>query len=88
MHDKEWFYWGMPQFTVRFVKSDGSILKERFIRCARALEQGKWADQWIDTKIPLEDFAHIEMLLQQPHGTKMLIGDDLYIETYSEKNTN
>lgn len=87
MPDKEWFYWGMPQFTIRFVKSDGLIIKERFIRCARALEEGKWDKLWIDTEIPLEDFSHIEMLLQQPHGGKMLLGDDFFLETYNSTKT-
>ena len=87
MPDKEWFYWTMPQFTVRFVKSDGTIVKERFIRCARALEQGKWEDLWIDTEIPQEDFETIEMLLQQPHGFKTLLADDIYTETYTKKTT-
>ena len=87
MPDKEWFYWEMPQFTIRFVKSDGTIIKERFIRCARALEQGKWENQWIDTEMPTEEFTQIEMLLQQPYGGKMLLADELYIESYIEKTT-
>jgi len=83
MPDKEWFYWEMPQFTLRFVKADGAVVKKSFIRCARALEQGKWEDLWIDAEIPQEDFDYIEMLLEQPHGGKMLLGDDFYIETYN-----
>lgn len=82
MPDKEWFYWTMPQFTVRFVKADGSVLKERFIRSPRALQSGKWEKLWLDTEIPVEDFAKVEMFLAQPHGFKMMLGDDFYAEIY------
>ncbi len=87
MPDKEWFYWSMPQFTVRFIKSDSTVIKERFIRCPRALEQGKWDTLWIDTEIPKEDFATFEMQIQQPHGTKMLLADDFFTEIYTNKTT-
>ena len=87
MPDKEWFYWTMPQFTIRFVKSDGTNIKERFIRCPRALEQGEWNTLWIDSAIPQEEFSHLELLIQQPYGTKMLLGDDFFIETYTSLTT-
>lgn len=79
----DYFFWTMPQFDVKFMDGD-KVIKERFIRCPRALEQDTWKKVWIDTKIPVEQFDRIELYLSQPHGEKLLVADYFSVEVFED----
>lgn len=83
MPQMDYFFWTMPQFDVKFMDGD-KVIKERFIRCPRALEQDTWKKVWIDTKIPVEQFDRIELYLSQPHGEKLLVADYFSVEVFED----
>lgn len=59
---KEWDVWQMHQFVVRFYKKD-SLVKERFFRIHRFLDNGQTKNLYLDIKTPNEQFNKIEIYL-------------------------
>ncbi len=59
---KEWYVWQMHQFVVRFYKND-TIVKERFFRIHRFLENGQTRNLYLDIKTPNEAFDKIGIFL-------------------------
>lgn len=79
---KEWDWWKMTQFIVRF-KSGDSIVKERMIRLQRHVDGGEVKTVFFDTKLPA-GFDKMEVLFWNAGGDKTVLLDDLRVEVFNE----
>ncbi len=78
---KEWNWWQMTQFVVRF-KFSGRIIKERMIRLQRHVDGSEVKTIFFDTKIPPEYFDFMEVLFWNSGSDKTVRLDDLKIEVF------
>ena len=80
---KEWDWWSMTQFIVRFKSSD-SVVKERMIRLQRHVDGSEVKTIFFDTKLPPGYFDHMEVLFWNAGGSKTILMDDLRVEVFNE----
>ena len=80
---KEWDWWTMTQFIVRF-KSGDNIVKERMIRLQRHVDGSEVKTIFFDTKIPPGHFDKMEVLFWNAGGNKTILLDDLHVEVFNE----
>lgn len=80
---KEWGVWNMTQLIVRFEKSD-EVIKNRMIRIQRQLGGRQWQSNWIDMRIPEEDFDHVKMYFWNGGSSKEVFVDNLRVEIYED----
>lgn len=80
---KEWDWWEMSQFIVKFRQGD-KIIKERMIRLQRHVDGGEVKTLFFDTKIPTQPFDRVTMLLWNCGSNKTVRIDDLKVETFGE----
>ncbi|MEM9888549.1 MAG: glycosyltransferase family 39 protein [Bacteroidota bacterium] len=78
---KEYNTWMMTQFTVKFMNGEEAV-KTKKIRLHRFLENEKWRELWIDTKIPDEAFSKVRVYFWNTESPKQLFVDDLKIESF------
>ncbi len=83
---KEWDFWRMTQFIVRF-KSNGNIVKERMIRLQRHVDGSEVKTVFFDTKLPPGHFDNMEVLFWNADGDKTILLDDLRVEVFNEHDT-
>lgn len=79
-NEKEWEYWAMTQFIVRF-KSGDKIVKDRMVRLQRHVEGSEQKTLSFDTKTP-KTFDSLEVLFWNPGSNKTLRLDDLQLESF------
>ena len=82
---KEWDWWRMTQFTVRFWLGD-SIVKQRAIRLQRHVDGDETKTIFFDTKLPPERFDKMEVLFWNADGDKTIRLDDLRIEVFDDND--
>ena len=80
---KEWNWWQMTQFVIRFKRSD-NIIKERVIRLQRHVDGGEVKTVYFDTQLPGAGFDKMEVLFWNAGGDKTVRLDDLKVETFDE----
>ncbi len=78
---KEWESWRMTQLVVRFWNED-EIVKTRYIRIHRLLEDRTWKTVWLDMRLPKEAFTRVEARFWNAGSDKMIFIDNFLIETY------
>lgn len=78
---KEWDWWLMTQFIVRFEQGD-KIVKERMIRLQRHVDGGELKSVFSDTKIPNVPFNRCTILFWNAGSQKSIKIDDLQVETF------
>lgn len=80
---KEWNFWLMPQFTVRFMNGD-KIVKDRAIRTHRLMNDNEIKTLYIDVKAPKKAFDSVIVLCWAAGCEKTFLMDNLIIEKYKE----
>lgn len=75
---KEWDYWRMTQFIVKFRDGDRTV-KERMIRLQRHVDGNETRTVFFDTKIPAQ-FTRATVLLWNADSPHTLRADDLRVE--------
>jgi hypothetical protein len=78
---KEWDWWAMTQFVVRFRQGD-KIVKERMIRLQRHVDGGEVKSIYFDTKIPTQPFDRVTVLFWNAGSNKTVRIDDLTVEAF------
>ena len=78
---KEWSYWQMTQFIVRFYNKD-QVVKERYIRVHRDMEDELTKEQFIDVKIPEETYTRIGIQFLNSGSGREIVIDELRVEGY------
>lgn len=78
---KEWDWWAMTQFVVRF-KAGDNIVKERIIRLQRLADGGEVRTAFFDTKFPSKTFDRVEVFFWNAGSTKTVRLDDLKVEFF------
>ncbi len=78
---KEWDWWAMTQFVVRFRQGD-KIVKERMIRLQRHVDGGEVKSIFFDTKIPTQPFDRVTVLFWNAGSDKTVRIDDLTVEAF------
>ncbi len=79
---KEWNYWQMTQFIVRFMNGE-EIVKERAIRVYRFLDSGDTEHLHIDTELPEGPFDKAVIFFWNADGAQPIAIDELAIEQFS-----
>jgi Dolichyl-phosphate-mannose-protein mannosyltransferase len=79
--EKEWDWWRMSQFIVRFYKGD-QILKERMIRLQRHVDGTEKKTMWFDTAFPMRDFDRVAVLFWNADSDKTVRIDDVGFERF------
>jgi hypothetical protein len=77
--EKVWDVWKMPQFTLQF-KYDNQIIKSKFVRVHRMLNQGEKKHIVFDVKIPTQDFNAINIFMWNADGNSTTFMDNLRVE--------
>ncbi|MBX2891142.1 MAG: hypothetical protein KF734_09470 [Saprospiraceae bacterium] len=78
---KEWNWWQMTQFFVRFYKGD-KVAKERSIRLQRHIDGNETKQIFFDTKIPDRAFDRATVFFTNAGGDKTIRLDDLKVEIF------
>lgn len=78
---KEWDWWRMTQFVVRFYDGD-KIVKERMIRLQRHVDGSESKPIFFDTKIPDKPFNRTIVLFWNADSDKTVRLDDLKVEMF------
>lgn len=78
---KEWDWWRMTQFMLRFYKGE-KIIKDRMIRLQRHVGNTEVKTVWFDTRLPKQDFDRAVVLFWNAEGDKTIRLDDLRIESF------
>lgn len=81
---KEWDVWKMTQWVVRF-SNKGQRVKENMIRIYRLLDSGQTRELYIDAKLPKKPFDRIEVFFWNAGSPKLLLVDDLQVESFTVK---
>lgn len=79
---KEWDWWSMTQFVIRFRQGD-KIVKERMIRLQRHVDGGEQKSIFFDTKIPSQPFDRVSILLWNAGSNKTVHIEDLRAEIFN-----
>ncbi|MCW5922400.1 MAG: hypothetical protein KIS77_08655 [Saprospiraceae bacterium] len=78
---KEWNWWQMTQFVVRFYDGD-KIVKERMTRLQRHVDGSEVKTIFFDTKIPGKPFDRAVVLFWNSGSDKTVRLDDLKVEVF------
>lgn len=78
---KEWDWWRMTQFAVRFQQGD-KIVKERMIRLQRHVDGGEVKAIFFDTRLPDRPFDRAALLFWNAEGDKTIRLDELRAEVF------
>lgn len=78
---KEWDYWRMAQFIVKFQDGDRTV-KERMIRLQRHVDGNEVRTVFFDTRLPDQPFTRAAVLLWNSDSDKTLRADDLRVEAF------
>lgn len=78
---KEWEWWIMTQFIVRFTH-EGKIIKESMIRLHRHIEGGETKEIYFDTKVPNQPFDQVAVLFWNGNGQKRIKLDAVHLEAF------
>jgi hypothetical protein len=78
---KEWDWWAMTQFVVRFRDGD-KVVKERMIRLQRHVDGSEPKQIWLDAAIPDKPYSEIEIFFWNAGSNKTVRLDDLYAEIF------
>ena len=81
---KEWNFWQMTQFIVRFVNGQ-EVVKERAIRVYRFLDSGEDKRLYIDSAFPDQAFDKVAVFFWNADGGKPIAVDELKIEVFEEQ---
>ncbi len=84
IRQKEWDIWRMTQMTVSFKNTD-NIVKQRFIRIQRHLNDGQSKRLFIDVEAPSEPFTSIEVYFYNAEGNKSIQINNVVLELYNEE---
>ncbi len=76
---KVWDVWKMPQYTLQF-KYDNEIVKSKFVRVHRILNQGEKKHIAFDVKIPEQAFNSLTILMWNADGNSTTFMDNLRVE--------
>lgn len=79
---REWDFWKMTQFTIRFYNEDNIIVKEKFIRLYRTMYDGQTQQQFIDIKTPDRLHNRIGIQFINTWGDKPIVVDNLKVEAF------
>jgi len=80
---KEWEYWKMTQFILRFKNKD-RIVKERMIRLHRFLWENNERNVYFDIRQPAEDFEKVSIDFWNAESDKEIIIRNLKAEAFDE----
>ncbi|HND89986.1 MAG TPA: hypothetical protein PK971_16755, partial [Saprospiraceae bacterium] len=78
---KEWDYWRMAQFIVKFQDGERTI-QERMIRLQRHVDGSEVRTVFFDTRVPAQPFTRAAVLLWNADSDKTLRADDLRVEAF------
>jgi Dolichyl-phosphate-mannose-protein mannosyltransferase len=78
---KEWDFWRMAQFLVRFYDGDKKI-KERMIRLQRHAEHNEVKTVFFDTRLPEKHFTRATVSFWNAESDKQVRLDRLRVETF------
>lgn len=78
---KEWDWWEMTQFVVRFRQGD-KIVKERMIRLQRHVDGQEVKTIFFDTQIPEQPFDRVSVLFWNAGSQQTVRVDDLKVVAY------
>ena len=78
---KEWEFWKMTQFVLRFYDGDKKI-KERMIRLQRHVDNQEVKTIFFDTRLPKQYFDRATVLFWNADGEKTTRLDDLRVEWF------
>jgi len=78
---KEWTWWDMAQFIVRFTHQ-GKVVKEKFIRPTRLMNDGDTKPVFFDIKIPETTFDSVSIHFWNTQSPKSLVIDDLKVSLF------
>lgn len=79
---KEWNFWNMTQFVVRFTNA-GKIVKDRAIRVQRLLDENSTGEIYFDVKIPASGFDKCEVYFWNAESQKAILIDNLRAEVFN-----
>jgi hypothetical protein len=68
---KEWDWWAMTQFLVRFRQGD-KVIKDRMVRLQRHVDGGEVKTLFFDTKIPDKPFDRVTVLFWNAGSNKTI----------------
>jgi hypothetical protein len=80
---KEWSWWLMTQFIVKYT-NHGKLVKEKMIRVQRLMNDNQTKNIFLDSKLPDQPFDEISVQFWNAEGSKILLIDNLKIETFNE----
>ncbi|MEO6040213.1 MAG: glycosyltransferase family 39 protein [Saprospiraceae bacterium] len=78
---KEWEYWKMTQFVLRFYDGDQKV-KERMIRLQRHVDGSERKTLFFDTRLPDQYFDRATVFFWNADGDKTIRLDDLRVEWF------
>lgn len=78
---KEWETWRMVQFCIRLYRN-GKMVKHRYLRVSRFLNENNTRNIFIDSKIDNIDFDEVGIYWWNPASDKPLIVDNLQVVTF------
>lgn len=77
--EKVWDVWKMPQFTLQF-KNDNQIVKSKFVRLHRLINQGEKKHIAFDVKIPEQPYNSLTIFMWNADGNSTTFMDNLRVE--------
>ncbi|MEZ5013891.1 MAG: hypothetical protein R2794_06330 [Chitinophagales bacterium] len=78
---KEWDVWRMHQYILE-VRSGESVIKSRFVRVDRMLDDGKTHTIFFDCKLPEEPFTELRIFCWNAGSDKPLYIDNLHVFSF------
>ena len=81
---KEWEFWKMTQFVVRFYDGDKKV-KERMVRLQRHVDNTEQKTLFFDTRLPAQYFDRATVLFWNADGDKTIRLDELQVEWFQGK---
>ncbi len=78
---KEWDFWRMCQFVVRFYDGD-KIIRDNMIRLQRHVDGNEVRSVFFDTKIPVKPFTRATIMFWNADSDKTLRLDDVKVEIF------
>jgi hypothetical protein len=81
--EKEWEYWRMTQFIVRFAQGE-KVVKDRMIRLQRHVDGSEVKTVFFDVKVPKKPFDTVKVYCWNADGPKRVRLDDLKVEAFEQ----
>lgn len=81
---KEWDTWRMTQMVVS-LKNHNDIVKQKFIRIQRHLNDGQSKRLFIDVRIPDQSITDIDIYFWNAEGNKSITIDNATLELFNER---